>query len=315
MENDKKKLLNLRLGDYLCNNNCIFCADGEKKNLPLPKLKEIFETLKKWRQKTDSLVFCGSDPTLNPYFLDTIKKAKELNYSEIRLITNGRLLSYFDFAKKIVESGVTEICISFHGSCPKIQDAQTRVPGSFKQTLKACRNLSILKPAYKFKWSINYTFNKLNAPDLYNFFKLIISFDGLDTLNISAVTPSGRALEYFDIVMPNYADLGKIFQKTIKKLQKNSVFKKRLESGFDFRITGIPFCVMKGYENYIGDYKDLYLLKNPLDKKINTFYKELKHEQVMGPHCKNCCYYKTCSGIWKKYIKRRGWKEFKPVKK
>jgi hypothetical protein len=71
---------------------------------------------------------------------------------------------------------------------------------------------------------------------------------------------------------------------------------------------------MTGYENYIGEYKDLYLLKDPLDRKINTFYKELKREQIMGPYCKNCCYYKVCPGVWKKYIKRRGWKEFRPVK-
>jgi len=313
MDDNKEKILNLKIGNSLCNNNCIFCADGEKKKQSLIPKKELFSTLKKWREKTDCLVFCGSDPTLNPYLCDTIKEAKKLKYSEIRLITNGRLLSYFNFAKKIVESGLTEICISFHGSCPAIQDAQTRIPGSFSQTFNACQNLSVLKSSHKFKWYINYTFNKLNAADFYDFFKMILSFDGLNGFNIAAVMPQGLALKYFDIVVPNYSELGKIFKRSINRLNKTPALKKRM-SDVGFRVTGLPFCVMKNCEYYVNDYRDQYILKNPRNKKIKTLYGALDRQRLIGAYCKSCYYYNTCPGVWKEYTKRRGWKEFKPIK-
>lgn len=312
MKNEKKRSLDLQLGKYFCNNNCVFCVEKKRENQSFLSVKEIFKTLEKWRKKTDGVFFVGPDPTLFPHLCDVIKKAKELKYPKICLITNGRLLSYFNFAKNIVESGVTEIYVSFHGSCPSIQDAQTRMPGSFKQTFKACQNLSILKSIYKFKWNINFTFNKINADDFYKFFKMVIFFKRLDGLNIAMVMPKGQALRHFNAVVPKYAELAKIFQKTIEQFRENPFIKKRLRSKFELGITGLPFCVMKGYENYIGKYEDEYL-NSPRSKKIRIFYRELKHDQMKGPDCKNCYYYKTCPGVWKEYIKRRGWKEFQPI--
>lgn len=311
--NGRKKSINLGIGNYLCNNNCIFCVDGEKDNLPLPPAMKIFKLLREWRKKTDSILFCGPEPTLNPHLCDFIKKAVYLDYAEIRLITNGRLLSYFNFAEKVVKNGVTELCVSFHGSNKRIQEAQTRTPESFNQTLKGCQNLSILKSFYPFKWYINFTFNKLNISNLYKFFKMAISFNGLNGLNISAIMPKGRALHYFDIVVPTYSDLAKRFQSVISRFEKTIALKKKLEKEFNVKITGIPFCLMKGYETYIGPYNELFLLKDARDKGTKDFGEELEQERIKGAQCKRCRHYRVCSGVWEEYVKRKGWGEFKPV--
>lgn len=315
MKASRKKSINLGIGNYLCNNNCIFCIDGEKDNLPLPPPEKIFNLLRQWRKKTDSVLFCGPEPTLNPDLCDFIKKAKDLGYSEIRLLTNGRRLYYFDFAKKLVESGVTELCVSFHGSYSHIQDAQTRTPGSFEQTYKGCQNLSILKSRYDFRWFIHLTYNKLNISDLYDFFKMSFAFKGLNGVNISAIMPKGRALPYFDVVVPPYSELAENFKSVIKKFEKLIHQKSKSEKEFHIKITGLPPCLMKGYENYIGSYNELYLLKDPREKGTKSFSEELEQERIKCPGCRNCHYYKTCSGVWEEYIKRRGWDEFKPVKK
>jgi MoaA/NifB/PqqE/SkfB family radical SAM enzyme len=313
MKGKRKKSLNLASGNSRCNNNCIFCIDGEKRKLPLPPAKKIFNILKQWRRRTNSVLLCGPEPTVSPYFINIVKKAKELNYTEIRLVTNGRRLSYFDFAKKIIESGITELCISFHGSCPKIQDVQTRIPGSFQQTFKGCQNISLLKSTHKFKWYINCTFNRLNASDFYNFFKMVLSFNGLNGLNVLIVLPEGRAQKHFEIVIPTYNELAKTLKKTIKRFEKTNLFKKKLSQGFELNIIGFPFCLMKGIEKYAGDYNELYLLKDPQSKIMKDFHKELDHDSIKRLQCKTCFYDQICFGIWKEYIEKRGWKEFKPV--
>ena len=314
IKNCRKKSVNLGIGEYDCNNHCIFCVDGERRKLSFPPAKKIFDLLKKWRKKTDSILFCGPEPTINPDLCNFIKKSKDLGYTEIRLNTNGRLLSYFNFAKNLMESGVDEICVSFHGSNKRIQEAQTRAPGSFEQTLRGCKNLSLLKSHHKFKWYINFTFNKINASDLYKFLKLTLPLKGLNGINISAIMPKGRALEYFDIVVPTYSGLAKTFKLAINRLEKSISSKQNLEKEFNIRIIGIPFCLMKGYEKYIGPYNELYLsFKDARNKKSKDFSEELDQEQIKSPQCQNCSYYEVCTGVWEEYAKRRGWKEFKPI--
>ncbi|MDD5067507.1 MAG: radical SAM protein [bacterium] len=311
----RKKSINLGIGNYLCNNNCIFCVDGEKEKLPLPPADRIFRLLKQWKKRTDSILFCGPEPTLNPSLSDFIRKARELGYTEIRLLTNGRMLSYYNFAKKIVSSGVTELCVSFHGSRSSIQDAQTRTPGSFQQTYQACRNLSVLRSSHSFKWFIHYTYNKFNISDLHDFLKMCLVLKGLNGVNVSAIMPKGRALHYFDVVVPRYTELAERFISVMKKNRDAVQRKREMENEFNIKITGLPFCIMKGYEDYIGPYNELFLLKDPRDKGMKSFARELEQEQIKGPNCKKCSYNSRCAGVWDEYVKRRGWDEFHPVKK
>jgi len=314
IKNCRKKSVNLGIGEYDCNNHCIFCADGEKRKLPFPPSQKIFKMLEKWRKKTDSVLFCGPEPTINPELINFVKKAKNLGYTEIRLNSNGRLLSYFSFAKKLIESGVNEICISFHGSNKRVHEAQTRAPGSFNQTLKSCQNLSILKANHKFRWYINFTYNKMNAADIYKFLKLMLPFKGIHAINISAIMPKGRALKYFDIVVPTYSELAKRFKMAVDRLEQSAIFKKNPKKELNIKFIGIPYCLMLGYENYIGLYNELYLsFKDSRNKKSMDFSEELDQEQIKGPQCRNCRYDNTCLGVWEEYIKRKGWKEFKPV--
>lgn len=135
-----------------CNNNCVFCLETDDvKTLPVPSLDEVGLILGKAREKTDSVLFTGSEPTMNKSLAAMIRLAKELAYREIRLVTNGRLLCYFDYARELLEAGLTGVIVSLHGSKKSIHDALSRTLGSFSEVIQACRNLSILKSRYRFR--------------------------------------------------------------------------------------------------------------------------------------------------------------------
>ena len=41
----------------------------------------------------------------------------------------------------------------------------------------------------------------------------------------------------------------------------------------------------------------------------------LESKKVRGPSCDACAFSRVCDGVWRNYIDRFGWDEFKPVKK
>ena len=79
-------------------------------------IEMVYEFLKENSNKGFECVnLHGGEPTLLDEFIDIIKMIKELGYPAISVQTNGRKLSEMDFAKDVVNNGVTLGVISLHG--------------------------------------------------------------------------------------------------------------------------------------------------------------------------------------------------------
>ena len=95
---------------FLCNNKCIFCVQGNKReiygDIPLP---EVLSTLKKARHNSDSIVFTGGEITIKPHFLFILEKAKELGFSKIQIQTNGRMFADLDYLNSRTENENREL--------------------------------------------------------------------------------------------------------------------------------------------------------------------------------------------------------------
>ncbi len=126
----------------VCNNACTVCSRLEKKR-PYRATEDIEDELGSFANRK-SVWFGGSEPTIRQDFFDLVSHAKYVGFREIGLLTNCRMFSYMDFAKKAVSSGVTRFEIQLCGHTPELHDSITRVPGSFLQTLQGVRNLKAL---------------------------------------------------------------------------------------------------------------------------------------------------------------------------
>jgi MoaA/NifB/PqqE/SkfB family radical SAM enzyme len=182
---DPKVIVNLT---YQCNNACAFCAVGDR-----PKrhadVAEVRSALGDYRAQGYDLVdLDGGEPTLHPDLLAVIAHAKLLGYARVTLITNGRRLSYADYAQAIAQSGVDEVLASLHGPSPAIHDALTRVPGSHAQTVEGIRNLLARFDAV----AVNTTVVKENVAALPALAELLVEL-GVRRWNLQVVTPFGRA--------------------------------------------------------------------------------------------------------------------------
>lgn len=286
----------------VCNNNCVFCIDNRLRGRLSVKVldRNALDALKKMAGKMDRVLFTAGEPTLNPRLPEFIKLARKLGYREIGLITNGRRLADNDFCCQLLQAGLNEINISFHGSREKIQEELTRTKGSFRQTLRALKNLRELKKNHEFGFLINFTVTKINLGDLNVFLRLVRRLKP-DALVFNVVIPKGRALENFERVVPFYGRAARSLKKALQKRES-----------FSISILGLPFCLMRGdLEEFSGSFEKI-IVKNPGRRgrlrKVSPW-----GEKIKGAICGKCDRYQICQGIWRSYIKKRGWKEFKPI--
>ncbi len=88
-----QRRIDIKLG-YRCNNFCRFCIAAPKRNIvPDKSIKEVKNVLKKERKRCNSVIFMGGEPTIQKNLIDYVKYAKDLNYEEIHITSNGRMFS------------------------------------------------------------------------------------------------------------------------------------------------------------------------------------------------------------------------------
>ena len=125
---------------FRCNNACRFCdqADARLASSDTPVLIDLVEEA--LQRNAKALTFCGGECTRDIELLcKAASRARALGCEEVRVFTNGRMLSYRPITRQLVSNGVTHFDISLHGSIAATHDWVTRVPSSFQQTIRGAR--------------------------------------------------------------------------------------------------------------------------------------------------------------------------------
>ncbi len=174
---------------YHCNNDCIFCSEydeylGMKGYKPLSEIKEEIVLV---RERHDFINVMGREPTLRKDLFEILDFIGDLDFRQAGMTTNGRLFSYPRFARAVMERGLDQIGVSISGSNAKTHDRQTKVVGSFDQTIKGLENIVKLRED-GFSLLVNITLNKLNLSELEGMLGLLTSL-GVGEINILNIAP------------------------------------------------------------------------------------------------------------------------------
>jgi len=293
---------------YECNNNCRFCYCGSKKDkfksMTIEQAKKILNDA--FERGCNFVDFNGGEPTLRKDIFELVSYAKKIGFKTIALTTNGRMFSYENFAKKMVECGLNHVVFSVHGHKAELHDYLTRSRGSFVQTTTGLKNLRKIKPDIYI--CTNTTINRLN----YKFLPQIAENNiklGADGCEFIFVHPRGNALKNFEDIVPTLKELAPFIPKLIEVGKKHNVN--------HFHLRYLPLCYMVGFENHLSELVALPVLR---EQHIGPEFEDLKVEEgrkfygrVKGPQCKACKYYDVCEGIFKEYVDRRGFEELVPV--
>ena len=262
------------LGNSPCNNKCLHCSIKQKDSSKTD-LSSIFSSLK---EKTEeNVAFYGGDPTLRTDLFEIIHTARRDGYRRVKLLTNGRAFSNFQFLGQIINAGCNLFEMTLWGSNPSLHDYLTQSSGSFLETVRGLENMAGLSDD-KFV-CVRIPIYKENYSDLENCVTTALNF-GINRIILSF---QDNHLAYQQ-VLPH-----------IKNAINISIFNRVW-----IMTEGVPFCIMPGLEQHIGE---ILSGLNKIHEKIFQHYN----------CCSQCIYKDLCPGLDVKYIGHFGDKEFSPV--
>jgi MoaA/NifB/PqqE/SkfB family radical SAM enzyme len=270
---------------YVCNNQCIFCATGNRSDWHGETEKQI-EFLKDRRQQGFDLCdFDGGEPTTNPRLFELITAAKSLGYQAINLTSNGRMMALPKNAEKVVRSGITSLLVSLHGPNEAVHEENVQTKGAFRQTIQGIVNARPLCEKYGVDFGVNVTLTKINSPVLLEYGELLVRM-GVKLCNVQFLTPFGKASAE---CQPDPAEVAPLVMQLIDK------FGDRIR----FQVVNLPPCYLPGYEEYaladIGKLQRHMVFVSMDDVNLFDYLQSRRrHEKP----CETCFFSLACEGFY-----------------
>ncbi|MEW5895027.1 MAG: radical SAM protein [Candidatus Omnitrophota bacterium] len=295
----------LRLG-RICNNQCVYCVTGLNYTNESFDFDYIRNVLKKNRNRYDSLVLTGGEPTIRKDFLQILDFAYKSGYAML-LQTNARLLALEKFCEKVSQYNL-KFSININGPTAKIHDAVSRVPGSFRQTVQGIKNLQ----KHDARILVKILLTKDNHRHLLRTAKFVAKL-GVKKICIVFLTPFGSARDNFQQVVPSYSEVSVPLKQTLEWLKKTPQIRASIE--------GFPHCCLdQEFHPLITETRMGFKSLNGLIPENGRLIYNCKTERVFNqkqkfPDCGDCLYDKQCEGVYREYLHHAGRDEFKPVLK
>jgi MoaA/NifB/PqqE/SkfB family radical SAM enzyme len=295
------KALSVHLTD-ICNSKCSFCiVDSPFVKEDSISRKRVSHFLRDNAGKGyEAINIHGGEATIRRDLLDILDEIRELGYPTVYLQTNGRKMSRMEYARDLVDRGVSLFIVSMHGATSLTQDRISKSLGSFEQAVKGIRNVKELGA----KVRTNSVVCKDNYTELPEIAELCMDL-GADHVNISALHTAGTALRNFWEVTPRYDEI----QPYVLAAVDRAVARDRVVT-----LEGFPYCSIPGYEQYMIDWTE-----NKFKMLYRTYvfddYERFMdaNSRVKDERCGRCVHNDACGGVYKEYAELIGWNEFHPI--
>lgn len=300
----RMKRIDLKVG-FACNNECLFCVQGDKRLHHKPRTKEdiLSKIDEGFNDGARGIVFTGGEPTVHPDLVESIRYARAKGFSIIQIQSNGRTFADEAFCRTLIDAGVTEFSPALHGFRPEIHDHLVQRPGAWRQVTQGIRNLAKLGQTIL----TNTVITQQNYRELPQLAQLFITL-GVRQYQFAFVHILGSAAKNASAIVPRKSDI-------------MPYVKRGLDIGRSAQIPcmveAIPFCLMQGYEWAIAEFNFMpetavfdaeYTIESYADYRWN----EGKAKRAA---CRDCAKNSICEGPWKEYPEIYGWDEFTPVQK
>ncbi len=294
---------------YECNNNCRFCIDANKHSFANKSTAQIEKEIEGAKKRgTTYLEFIGGETTIRPDFLSLVKTAKSLGFKTIMIATNGRMLSYPEYAKKLIEAGLNSVVFSIHGYNAKTHDFLTRSKGSFSQLVKGFNNVKKLLGVEAI--GSNTTIVNQNYKSLPKIGKFIYGLGIRNAEFIFVDCNEGGAHNSFDEFVPRISEAAPFIRQCLD-IGKKSDFG-------HWHIRYVPLCY---FTDYLDQVSELLEVKRFQTEHLAPDFVNFDVEgsrplvgRAKTDRCRGCRLFDQCEGIWKAYLEHYGDEELRPVK-
>jgi len=294
---------------YTCNNRCRFCIDANKRKLVNKSTEEIrVEMVGAKKRGTTYLEFIGGEMTIRSDFVDLVKFAKALDFQTIMMATNGRMLTYYDYARKLIDAGLNSVVFSIHGHNAKEHDCLTRAPGSFNQLLKGLANMKKLLGTERL--GSNTTIVKKNYKNIEKIGQLIFNKGIRNSEFIFVDCNEGGAHDNFFKLVPKISQAAPYIRRCLDIGRRPGVL--------HWHVRYVPLCYFTDYLNQISELDEVahfqteHLAPDFVNWDVEGSRGKLA--RVKTKRCRGCRLFIQCEGIWKTYCQYYGDGELKVIK-
>lgn len=294
------KELDIKVG-YACNNACVFCLNKDKRDFKAYPIKVLKNQIKRSVNKgCQKLIISGGEPLISKNFFKLLEFAKSSGINVIEVQTNGRMLYYEEFIKKINAFKSISFLVSFHFPNSALYKKYSRSDG-FSQVMGGIKNL--IKHGYIF--NVNTVVMKLNMDYLKEIVEVLknigvknIQYRFIDGKNIL----SEHGKEEYKKFVPKYAEVTGIIREIVSQ-----------NKDINIRLNEFPVCVIgEDLVNNLAPATNKERENLSLGNKV-FMSNEIMKKQFVFPNCDGCLYRSTCKGIRKEYYKIYGAKEITPI--
>jgi len=213
------------IGVYLdpvmaCNIRCRMCSfsDPDRRPRPLPEFtRERLALISRalFRRTLKLQIGCSAEPTLSPDLEAFVAEGRRAGIPAIELTTNGQLLD-FDRLRALVESGLTGLTLSLHGTTRKTYEHLMQ-GAKFDKLLRLVDAVGRVQQEHPdFLLRINYTFNNLNVGEMSDIPRL---FEGakISVLQIRPIQNLGDNTAYNDF---DLSDIYKRYDELVMPIRR-----------------------------------------------------------------------------------------------
>jgi MoaA/NifB/PqqE/SkfB family radical SAM enzyme len=285
-----------------CNIGCVFCSNPvegfrdttdkysfEHLKRKLADYKAGRRTFVKFDEVRDYFNLTGGEPTIHPEFLKVLAHIRtEFPESLIRLLSNGRMFSYEDFARRTcgIAGLPFEIAVPMFGGDARSHESISRTPDSFAQTTQGLRHLEKHRRPGQLV-EIRVIMTKIQARYLDGLLDLLLrEFGWVDRVVFLFEELEGFAEHYKDRLVFTQSECARALDAQHDKLKR---FKDaRL---YHFALCTVPTRLWPFVWNTLADFKVTYL-----------------------EGCRSRCAYKAqCVGVHRSYLKHVGAPDIVPI--
>lgn len=295
--------------DMACDTRCTICAAAWPYPLRLSTQQAIDRLHQGIELGIEEVVFSGGEVTLRRDLCQLIRKARELGYYEVIVLTNGRRLSDKSLTDALVSSGITGLGSTLHGSTPDVHEQITLTPGSFLQTVRGIETVRSLWPLIPL--SINCVISLDNHHLIDQTVGLLMDL-GVRVIQLTYVVPVGKAKGIFSLPdMPSMSTTLPFVKQAIELFLSRSSMTPQSSISLAF----YPFCVLRGMEVFSSEINQsvTYLATDTGELTPIQHQIDLQELKVKRTDCDRCTFSGICDGIWREYAEFKGWAEFVPI--
>lgn len=308
---EPKKQIEIQLG-HLCNNRCVFCVSGQetqKGNAGVAPVGPVLAALEKARAEGHAKVtLLGGEPTLQPGFLEVVRRAASLGFEEIVVFTNGARTAREAFVDEIIAAGAGRVTwrISLQGATEESHERTTRKDGSFGRIVRTLEALH----ARGERITVNMCVVTSNYASVSEFPALLSRF-GVTQLHLDMVRPRDagvRTEEELRAMIPRYSDMVPALSAMVRGFPE----------GFDVNVGNLPYCIAPHLARVIHHDGEATLTVTidgddhahsaPWDK-----YQVKRRDKSKPATCRSCAFEPHCSGVFDDYRRFHGTDELVPV--